>query len=604
MDLVWRSQIMIQADQLAQAEAAAQRAKELDPQRPEVWTNLVSVLHRQGGKRDAVQNVMLEAERTLPEDVRPVVLGRCYAITDNFQMAQSSFEFALSKNPNDIGVKRLMAESLILSRDVAKARQYIDDILKTADPQKDAATLAWARRRLAILLAETNVYASFNEALQLIEQNAVNDSLEGEDLAIWLSLCTRRPEKQSWERALRRLEAIEKNRSLTVTERFMKASLLEKYGDIHWDQVHEIMTNLLAGGGGTRSRIETWVKWLLKRKYVAEAKTWAANNLDANSITKITVDVHELASRKQFKDAMQRLALRTPGTIDTTSKLQAVAAVATIAEGAGQYDKRFFDFAEAQYKRIHDVSPIYVLTWARAMGVNNEEVGKIEQAIGLCMTADQKKVSKSAAAATIVSILRDHQDRLSGDLASLLPTVSQWFDKAARESSTDLSLTWQVAFYFDLIGDFDRAEQEYERIINAPGISPFDRGVAMNNMAYALALNGKRDRPLRLISDAEALLGPTGDVIDTRGYIRLVRGELDKAIDDFRQAIENGLNVAPKHFHLALAHDRKGNAEEAETAWKQAIALGLNKLDIHPELHDDFDKLSLKFGVSPVAANF
>ena len=61
-------------------------------------------------------------------------------------------------------------------------------------------------------------------------------------------------------------------------------TLLEKYGDIHWDEVHQIMTSLLAGGGGTPARIETWVNWLLERKHVAEAKTWAAKSSAARLV--------------------------------------------------------------------------------------------------------------------------------------------------------------------------------------------------------------------------------------------------------------------------------------------------------------------------------
>lgn len=603
MDLVWRSQILLQAGKNDDAEAAARRAKDLDNQRLEVWTNLVSVLHRQG-KSQEVQQYMLEAEKVLPEDQRPIVLGRCYALIDNYKMAQASFNFALQQNPDDMSVKRLLAESLILARDRQKATDYIRGILKTADPENDPGTVAWARRRLAVLLAETNVYSSFNEALQLIEQNAVNGVLEGENLAVWLTLCSRRAEKQSWERALRRLDDIAERRSLTISELFMRATLLEKYGDIHWDEVHQIMTSLLAGGGGTPARIETWVNWLLERKRVSEAKTWAANNLDPNSITKITVDVHDLASRNRNKDALQRLASRTPQSIDSAPRLRAALSIANIAESVGQYDKQFYAYAEAQYKRVYDVLPNQVLFLARAMGVNNDDVTKIQQAVALCLGAEEKKVAKGAIAATLVRILRDNQDRLKSDLSSILPTVSKWFDEAVQADQADLALNWQVAFYFDLISEFDRAEREYQRIIDSPGISEFDRGVAMNNLAYALALNGKRERPLRLINDAEALLGPTGEVIDTRGYIRMVRGELDKAIADFKEAIENGLNVAPKHFHMALAQDQMGNKDEAETAWKQALSFGLNKMDIHPELHGDFEKLAVKFGAQPVAANF
>ena len=73
------------------------------------------------------------------------------------------------------------------------------------------------------------------------------------------------------------------------------------------------------------------------------------------------------------------------------------------------------------------------------------------------------------------------------------------------------------------MGHLDRVESEYRDILSKSGpMTPQEEGLILNNIAYAMALNGKTEEPLELIGKAIDLRGPTGDLIDTRGFIYLV----------------------------------------------------------------------------------
>ena len=128
--------------------------------------------------------------------------------------------------------------------------------------------------------------------------------------------------------------------------------------------------------------------------------------------------------------------------------------------------------------------------------------------------------------------------------------------------------------------------------------NPYERGMVLNNVAYVMALNGKRERPLELLVEAEQLLGPTADLIDTRGYVHYVRGDIDSAIQQLELAIESGPETSHKLFHLTLALDKKGDGAAREY-WARAIKLGLSRSKLPKSLQSEFDRLEVAYGGTP-----
>ena len=67
---------------------------------------------------------------------------------------------------------------------------------------------------------------------------------------------------------------------------------------------------------------------------------------------------------------------------------------------------------------------------------------------------------------------------------------------------------------------------------------------------------------------------PEPEVLDTLGFVRLQRGELDEAAEAFRNAVERRPDFATVRYHLGLTLARMGDAEGAEEALRAALGGG------------------------------
>ena len=153
-----------------------------------------------------------------------------------------------------------------------------------------------------------------------------------------------------------------------------------------------------------------------------------------------------------------------------------------------------------------------------------------------------------------------------------------------------------------MIGNLDRVQSEYEKILQAPKFNnPTDRSMIMNNLAYAMALNGKGNKAMEWVNKAKDELRDSADLIDTRGYVYYSMGETDKAISEFTRAIDKGVKSPQKLFHLAMAYHKKGNRDSARVNWEEALSIGLSRYGLPPSLRSKFDELLGAYGGTPVA---
>lgn len=597
-----RSRVYMAAKDMDLATSAAMRAKELDPRSPDVWTNLVNILNQQGKKTEAME-AMQEAEFQLPEATKPIVMGRCYALLGNFNQAQANFATAMQNDPNNAMIKRLYVESLISDNQIAAATPVIDDILRSADATEDKATLAWARRTKARFLARSSGYSDFNKALSLIEQNHSNDSeIAREDLALWVALCFERPEKQSWDRALYKLNQVAKARPLNDDELFMKAQLLEKYDQpATWEEAKTTTIQILARNPGNQKIVESLVKWYLERRELDKARQLASNNLDQTAVTRLRVELHSAANAGRVDQAIGKIQRSTPRDPNTTEQLSTILTLSVIAEELGQYDQKFYLLAEDLLKILARKAPREVLRLATSMGKHGD-AAKISLALQYCQQARKQGIPDTMSAGVALAILRQHPEKWDNVLADSVRSTGAWLEKIAAEVPDDTEMQWRLAEFQDMVGQLDAAEVTYKKLLASSNFdNPLNRGMVMNNLAYVMALNGKPEEPMKFVRDAELLLGPTPDLIDTRGYVYLVQGDYTNAVRDFERALETGTGSSQKLFHLALAHEQAGQSDDAQTRWNEALSAGLQKFQLPLPLREKFDVLQLKYGGTPVA---
>ena len=212
------------------------------------------------------------------------------------------------------------------------------------------------------------------------------------------------------------------------------------------------------------------------------------------------------------------------------------------------------------------------------------------------MAVKQNGISLGYGASVALTILREHPRVWETSLKSSIDQLERWLEQELAANPQDFALKARVAEFHDLMGHLDRVEREYREIlVRAERMNPQELGMILNNLAYVMALNGETQEPLELLQQAIELLGPTTDLIDTRGYIRLVRGESAEAVADFQLALVDGTKTGHKLFHLALALEENGDSQQAANFWREAIDLGLNEYKLPYALRDDFRQLQAKY---------
>jgi Flp pilus assembly protein TadD len=137
---------------------------------------------------------------------------------------------------------------------------------------------------------------------------------------------------------------------------------------------------------------------------------------------------------------------------------------------------------------------------------------------------------------------------------------------------------------------FQAAEKLYREVLAAKPGSVY----CLNNCALAVSLTGQRhDEALRLINQAIQYAGPQGELLDTRGMVRLAAGQAAAAVDDFQKALAER-STPETLFHLALAHDRAGDAASAVKVFQPVAGLDFAQLQLLPSERPAFELLKKK----------
>ena len=144
------------------------------------------------------------------------------------------------------------------------------------------------------------------------------------------------------------------------------------------------------------------------------------------------------------------------------------------------------------------------------------------------------------------------------------------FDRAASASSANGQYGYEAAQALLASGDRAGARKRLDELVR---LHPELAGAA-NDLAWLLASQGEDlDRAARLAESASHLLrGP--ETLDTLGFVRLARGELDAAVAAFKGALEVQPHYATARYHLGLALARKGQRDEALAALRGALESG------------------------------
>lgn len=138
-----------------------------------------------------------------------------------------------------------------------------------------------------------------------------------------------------------------------------------------------------------------------------------------------------------------------------------------------------------------------------------------------------------------------------------------------------------------LAGQAEEATANYRKAIE---IDP-SRWTAYNNLAWNLAEAKKLEEAAQMGQKALAAAAADGGVQDTVGWIELLRGNTDRAIDLLTQASLHLPNNPDVRFHLAQAHQQKGDRARA-LAELEVIALATPQYPRINEVRDVIRQLN------------
>ncbi len=197
------------------------------------------------------------------------------------------------------------------------------------------------------------------------------------------------------------------------------------------------------------------------------------------------------------------------------------------------------------------------------------DAGHVDQAVESCRRPPGK-ISPPFAARLLANTVMAH--RL--DDAAQVAAAEKLLDDTIAANPHDVLLLQDAGDLAALSGNAVRAEAMYKRILT---IDPSHQ-IAAANLATLISDDPeRRQEALRLVDKALAEHPRNGVLLNAKGQNLLKMDQAREAIPTLVEAAEQDPLNAPAYLHLAMAHDRSGDKNEAEEALLITTALGIDQ---------------------------
>ncbi|KAA5546248.1 tetratricopeptide repeat protein [Roseiconus nitratireducens] len=606
-DYLWLARMEELTKHSSEADAAYQNAIQSadDPTSARLaWIGYLNRNARLGEARKALAEAEESAEPSDPGSLINVAKGYL-ALPDKAEAARVLSAIDLSTLE---GIKRneeaFALVSSIKSRD--DAVEFLQRLIEVSgESQGEQSKVAkWARRTLALTLAESRASDNYARAQRLISRNLSHEPESQDDLvaraivdAIYLG-------KSNPEKPLKQFEELLENYDWepTLNEKFMMGQLYA--ADKQTKKASDLMMPLLLDEELCEPKYEQiYAKLLLDRGEPTEADLWVSRlvkqNVQDAATAKLLADIR--FQRSQYDELLSNLtassaasasrgqARETEWFVGATTLAKRYAMVAEYADqlekqlrvvqNDGSSNGKLTNRLKTAAQRFRAAEESMADRLAKS-----DETPEVENALRLLQQGhcDQAAISlqKSAASASEEELVAFADAVFAGDVCSAksLAAIESVYKPLLKQNSTDATIAVIVARLNEKRGDFERAISIYESIL----LDDPDQVVAINNLATLLGLTEK-NAPLavEICSKAIDKQGEKFFLLDTRGVSRLKAGDVDGAIRDFERAGELYPNAVTL-FHLAWAAREKGMTNQARELADRAAGRGLTSGELHP----------------------
>jgi len=583
IDFLWYGQFLSRAGRTDEAELAYRRAvglgRSIPGDVPEAWLALIGQLVANGKKQEAEATLRL-AQVFLPEDRSATVLARAYEVLGQQWRAEETYVAAAQLNPTNINVIREAAAFFAKLNRMGEARGYLARLLALdTQSSKDRPVMTWARRLLATMVASTGGYLQQEQAMALLNENALDGRTSLEDLLLKAAILAARPGRGAHLRAIEMLEQVRRDLGrLYPQDRRLLAQLYEKVG--RWQDCRDLHRSLVDEFPNEANYLAGLTRVVLKydAPEVAEPLLKRLKEMAPKDPQTIELDARYLARNHAPEKAEELLLSRITRPI-TPEQAATVTEVVGILESLERYKA-----AQQLLVELADVAPPQRL----ALAAFYSRRAKLSEALAQCETA-LKSMPPAAVLPVAVEALREAGDKARPED---MQRVHRWFDLATGAPHVAQDCLLPLAALYDLQGKYQESVEVYREFLGRGSVPSRDRAVVANNLAYLLAvLKQEPALALALIEDAIKALGASPELRDTHGLALMANNRGRDAVEELTQVVgadPKGIN----YFHLALASAAAGDMDGArralETAQKQ---YALQSRDIPPVERPHYEKL-------------
>jgi cellulose synthase operon protein C len=552
-DKLWDARVREAGQEYNQAEEKLREAIALAPAEPDPRVALVRFLA--GRKRTAEAEALIkEVAVKVPPDRAPLAMAQCYEAMGFLTKASPYFEEAVRKQPDDVITVRAAARFYLQAGrlDVASGllQRIIDRKLASASEQD----VAWARHGLAVMLAASTDYRSFQRALRLVEMRldesgVLRDAARAsgphdtdDELARARVLATQ-PQRQFREKAIELFEAAGRTGRLDHSDRFVLALLYDAADN--WPKANEEFQSLVLSNGKMPQYLAQYALRLIREGDVDAAARWIG--------------------RLEKLEEERELSAGWYGTVELRARL---------LEKHGEGDKALALLKT--YIRRPRARPDEMLYLIASLGRQQ----RFAEAFALCPEAWQKCPPEAAGGVT-VALLR-----------AMKPTDAEvakaegWLKSAIGKHPKNMALRLHLADLYDLRGRYAESEQQYRVVLREePG-----NVIALNNLAWLLKFGNGGAEALPLIDAAVNGLGRRSDLLDTRALVYLKLNRVEDALADFKESTADK-PTPTRLLHLAQAYHQAKEKDAASRTLQEAQKLGLQPAALHPLEQQDCKRL-------------
>jgi tetratricopeptide (TPR) repeat protein len=423
-----------------------------------------------------------------------------------------------------------------------------------------------ARRVLASWLHGRDNPDAQREARELLQSGESTWAQQASDRRLEAMLLIRRGRPNDVEAARTLLEQlVTDQRYANPDDRLLLSRLHERTGNVA--AAEQQLQRLVSGERPNARHLAAYVDFLLRRQRDAEAQRYLEmlERQAPMSLSAVSLRSRLLASAGQSEQIDAYLESFARHRLDELSdgqqRRQLMQQVAELFASVNRLEgaERWYERLAAEFPDARDALADF---WAKT--------DKLPQAVDLAWQQLQAEMSPAAAALYVRMLVQSPAGTaISPEAESVVREVLQQYPDDATLLFAVASLRLKQQEVDEALGLLRHLTKTHPEHITA-----------WNNLAAILAETPAHfDEALQCIDRAIQAAGqPMANLLDTRAVILLQQGRNQEAVELLRQVLALPDGGDPRfHFHLAVAQQRLGEAQQARVAWRRAQELGLHQ---------------------------